>query len=502
VSEPWQPAALFSPAQDCSTPGCTKPDGNTNGSASPIRGDEGCLPGGSPVPLFTTTCEPCEVKLLPTPVAHDDGKTPEAHLTNKARRSAATDGANRTQITSLEVLARAGFRQPTPLISSSVVSPAKAPVLPANAKALGTPKLFCGMRCGASLARLDPDTSSSRTSPPFCRSGEAQDPTDAYAAGLIDGEGCISITKRALTVHVDVGMTKPGLPLLIEMAERYGGNVRPFRAATARWAEAHTWTIVGEGAVAMLRLLLPSLRIKREQAAIAIRCQELRMRMERNRFNRPGWTPELRAEGESLRIELCRLNRKGPRTDPVLPVAGAWIKAQTSLLDPFGEPFCGTWPRSGSMRSGTVFPLQPSAPRTSVTGSSVLLPTPTRHMTKDTGAPSEFERKSPEITATVLSLLPTPTRSEGETERGRRGAGSVANGGGQTLRGALSDGATISPPSTDGKRSMGLRLNPSFVGWMMGTPSCGECGREWTDPDCPHSATAFTSTSRSSSGST
>ena len=44
--------------------------------------------------------------LLPTPVAHGDGKSPEAHLAMKARMG------NRYSITSLDVLARAGFRQP------------------------------------------------------------------------------------------------------------------------------------------------------------------------------------------------------------------------------------------------------------------------------------------------------------------------------------------------------------------------------------------------------
>jgi hypothetical protein len=63
-----------------------------------------------------------------------------------------------------------------------------------------------------------------------------------------------------------------------------------------------------------------------------------------------------------------------------------------------------------------------------------------------------------------------------------------------------SNGASTSPLSGDGKPSTGLRLNPLLVAWMMGTPSCGECGREWTDPDCPHSATAFTSTSGGLSG--
>ena len=56
------------------------------------------------------------VRLLPTPVAHDDGKTPEAHLAMKA----GMDGGPRSQITSLTVLAKAGFRQPVKLLPTPV----------------------------------------------------------------------------------------------------------------------------------------------------------------------------------------------------------------------------------------------------------------------------------------------------------------------------------------------------------------------------------------------
>lgn len=208
-----------------------------------------------------------------------------------------------------------------------------------------------------------------------------------------------------------------------------------------------------------------------------------------------------------------------------------WRRPQASLLDPSGEPFSGTWPRSGSMCDGTVFPLRPSAPRTSVTGCSPLLgtpmardgradgnqnvpsaagrgtslmkdllpllPTPKGHTAKDTGAPSEFERKSPELTAfTIARLLPTPVAGDGR-EKGGGGRWSPTSAPlEQTIKDdlSLSNGARTSPPSNDGKPSTGVRLNPSFVGWMMGTPSCRECGREWTDPGCPHSVTAYTST--------
>jgi hypothetical protein len=46
--------------------------------------------------------------LLPTPVAKDDGKKPEAHMAMKRRMK----GGERKTITSLAVLARAGFEQP------------------------------------------------------------------------------------------------------------------------------------------------------------------------------------------------------------------------------------------------------------------------------------------------------------------------------------------------------------------------------------------------------
>lgn len=56
------------------------------------------------------------VALLPTPTAHDDGKTPEAHMAMKQRMA----GGPRQTITSLGVLARADFKQlPTPTVGDS-----------------------------------------------------------------------------------------------------------------------------------------------------------------------------------------------------------------------------------------------------------------------------------------------------------------------------------------------------------------------------------------------
>jgi hypothetical protein len=155
-----------------------------------------------------------------------------------------------------------------------------------------------------------------------------------------------------------------------------------------------------------------------------------------------------------------------------------------------------------------------------------LLPTPRERDWKGSG----FEDQLPN----VVKLLPTPmatndrksTRAMTASENnGRRSGGGQSSPPGledtaRALAGdypehfpppenlppktvaLLSSGANMSPPSDAGKPSTGLRLNPSFVEWMMGTPNCGECGLGWTDPDCPHSATAYTSTSAGSSAST
>lgn len=177
--------------------------------------------------------------------------------------------------------------------------------------------------------------------------------------------------------------------------------------------------------------------------------------------------------------------------------SSGWRLLQASLLDLCGEPFSGTWPRSGSMCGGIVCPLRPSAPRTSVTGfSPLLLGTPTARDWKGPGYEGQL------LPTDLAKLLPTPRASERHT---REATIEVAQDRGESLPSAvasLSTGASMSPQSDGGKPSTGLRLNPSFVGWMMGTPRCGECGREWTDPDCQHSVTAFTSTADGSSGTT
>jgi len=140
-----------------------------------------------------------------------------------------------------------------------------------------------------------------------------------------------------------------------------------------------------------------------------------------------------------------------------------------------------------------------------------LLPTPTRQDGSNVAGASQENRNSPPLNA-LVRMLPTPEASDATGGRVSREKGGTRPSGAKravTLAtaiqhqpgGSQSTGATTDPQSNDGKPSTGLRLKPSFVGWMMGEPRCSECGRGWTDSDCPHSATAFTSPSPISSGS-
>jgi hypothetical protein len=182
---------------------------------------------------------------------------------------------------------------------------------------------------------------------------------------------------------------------------------------------------------------------------------------------------ERRAPGSGLGSLILRL-RYGPSSSELFArynPDGSWSRTypRSSLFmgAMCGERFSGIWPRSGMTWRGIAFRLPPSALRTAVTGSSPLLPTPMARTQSGTQVSGDSRTGGPMLEE-ALKLLP-------------------------------SNGASTSPPSGGGSTSTGLRLNPSFVEWMMGAPACAECGRGWTDIDCPHSVTAYTSTSPGSS---
>lgn len=248
--------------------------------------------------------------------------------------------------------------------------------------------------------------------------------------------------------------------------------------------------------------------------------------------------PPASATASSIPRPFCGARWPAPFAsfDPATSSWRTWRTSLPSTTEPSGERFSETWPRSGTTSRGTAYQQQPSAPRTSVTGSSPLLPTPrmrdglrlsprfsspgwgpyleqavlallptpsaTDYGSNQSPSPGAAVRRSLQG---VLRLLPTPNAYDGDRGADYARMSRPASGGDDLLTGlrrqaeglATSRGDRTSPRSDDGKqRSDAPRLSPWFVEWMLGVPS------GWTDPDCPLSATEFRSRSANSPGST
>lgn len=244
------------------------------------------------------------------------------------------------------------------------------------------------------------------------------------------------------------------------------------------------------------------------------------------------------------------------------PDTSSWRTWRTSLpstTEPCGERLSGTWPRSASISNGTAFQRQPSAPRTSVTGSSPLLPTPTA---ADGERASATYGNGNLTLSGALTLLPTPMARDGRADgsQNRRSAASIAAGGGKSVEQVVtkllptptategghnrsaSPGATVRPaletlvrllPSPTTKDATGARnatakardgwepgttlsdlefewsgastrpLSAAGKRWSVQRPSLSALFEEWmlglpqgwSDPDCLLSATEFSSSS-------
>lgn len=177
---------------------------------------------------------------------------------------------------------------------------------------------------------------------------------------------------------------------------------------------------------------------------------------------------------------------------------GVWeLPDAESLICGHSAPYSATWPNSGMTRDGSAYSLPTSAPHTSDSEFSSLLPTPTRHDGIG-GAGTSPRREGGINLRTAVTLLPTPMsrdskgdldatkprppRANGRIRReGDLGLGAVltrllptptasdakASGGNSTNDVTLTDavvrtsfGATTNPRYLDGKRFSGGKPPP------------------------------------------
>ncbi len=167
------------------------------------------------------------------------------------------------------------------------------------------------------------------------------------------------------------------------------------------------------------------------------------------------------------------------------PDSSSWKTFQL-CLGGASETYSETWPRAGTMRSGTAFQRQPSAPLTAVTGSSWSRrwQTPqvadSRTNSHNTGS-NRRDKTESSLGSQALKHWPTPTSKLGDA---RRGFPSAATGASRLAEGRrnLDDAAatmwptaTATATATDAKASGAAKYS---------TESGRHSGTTLTDATC------------------
>lgn len=105
----------------------------------------------------------------------------------------------------------------------------------------------------------------------------------AYIAGIIDGEGCISIERRRYAegkykkiVSLTVSNTEEWLCQWLKLS--WGGRIRIRIDKRENHLPLYNWVVYRAKAIEVLKVILPYLKIKKPQAEIAIGFQSRRSR--------------------------------------------------------------------------------------------------------------------------------------------------------------------------------------------------------------------------------
>jgi hypothetical protein len=94
----------------------------------------------------------------------------------------------------------------------------------------------------------------------------------AYLAGIIDGEGCISLTGRVHGKYITpiVQITNTNKDLIFWLQRRFGGSLYVQNGALRGRKTAYKLVACAKKAQAIVREAFPYLRIKREHAKIIL----------------------------------------------------------------------------------------------------------------------------------------------------------------------------------------------------------------------------------------
>lgn len=131
-----------------------------------------------------------------------------------------------------------------------------------------------------------------------------------YIAGFFDGEGYITSSSPRYP-RLLIGIENTDLRILEDIAAELGGGVKrrsPRSNEKPVWRTRWEWHLCGRKAADVLKVLLPHLRVKREQAEIAMRFQD-HMDFHRRKFGIKT-EPSVVAERQAIALELSAAKRQ------------------------------------------------------------------------------------------------------------------------------------------------------------------------------------------------
>lgn len=143
----------------------------------------------------------------------------------------------------------------------------------------------------------------------------------AWMAGIVDGEGCITISKQrregrpSLAFRTSITISNTNLKLLEPFVKWWGGGIYSPRQANSKWRQTFTWHCSNGVAVKFLESIMPYLKGKRRQAELVLEFEHNKKRYKRTVYRGKGSAPLSEEETkyrDGLRDEIKKLNARGP----------------------------------------------------------------------------------------------------------------------------------------------------------------------------------------------
>jgi len=140
----------------------------------------------------------------------------------------------------------------------------------------------------------------------------------AYMAGIIDGEGCISInavqnSKKHPTINYKVRLmiSSTSYDLGEWLVENFGGHCYEKNVYSQKHAKGFTWVLYCSQAGRVIEAVLPYLVIKRNQAELVVAYRKLQENSTRTYVGQFKFSPSIRQDVASM---MRVLNKRGPKS--------------------------------------------------------------------------------------------------------------------------------------------------------------------------------------------